>query len=298
MISRRRLTFQLTPLLDLLLIVIFAQFMDTQETTARIEQRAETKVAQAEQQIAQLEKLSAAEQDRVSQLTAENAKALQSIMKSREAYETSQKSFRMFQQQSEKTQMEQSEQIERLRDQRDRVGELVQQLFQLPEDTLDPLLKSKGTPDSPETREQRERIRKQLKELAEARGEDVVRHFLTYDELTKRSDIWDLYLTENGVFQLQIGDKSADFRAATKEEFVDRFYAVYKTTPQPKSLVIILFSYGDAKASVRFAATQGLPLVAERMRADSSGRTRFEYAVMGFVPQSTVSTKKQPAESR
>lgn len=298
MISRRRLTFQLTPLLDLLLIVIFAQFMDTQETTARIEQRAETKVEQAEQQLAQREKQSTAEQARLLQLTEEKAQALKSMEQVRQTSTRLKENLRLVQQQSEKMQMEKSEQIERLRDQRDRVGELVQQLFQLPEDTLDPLLKSKGTPDSPETREQRERIRQQLKDLAEARGEDVVRHFLTYDELTKRSDIWDLYLTENGVFQLQIGDKSADFRAATKEEFVDRFYAVYKTTPQPKSLVIILFSYGDARASVRFAATQGLPLVAERMRADSSGRTRFEYAVMGFVPQPTGSAKKQPTKSR
>lgn len=293
MISRRRLTFQLTPLLDLLLIVIFAQFMDTQETTARIEQRAEAMTTQAEQQVAQLEQLKAVEQERAKQLFAEKTKALQAIEKAREANAATEERMRSLQQQSEKAQMEQSEQIERLRDQRDRVGELVQQLFQLPENTLDPLLKSRGTPDSPETREQRERIRQQLKDLAEARGEDVVRHFLTYDELTKRSDIWDLYLTENGVFQLQIGDKSADFRAATKEEFVDRFYAVYKTTPQPKSLVIILFSYGDAKASVRFAATQGLPLVAERMRADSSGRTRFEYAVMGFVPQPAASAAKE-----
>lgn len=295
MISRRRLTFQLTPLLDLLLIVIFAQFMDTQETTARIEQRAETKITQAEEQLTQLK---LAEVEREKHFFTERAKAREAIEKNRQANAKTQESLRLLQQQSEKTQMEQSEQIERLRDQRDRVGELVQQLFQLPEDTLDPLLKSKGTPDSPETREQRERVRKQLKELAEARGEDVVRHFLTYDELTKRSDIWDLYLTENGVFELQIGDKSASFRAESQAEFVDRFYAVYKTTPQPKSLVIILFSFGDAKASVRFAATQGLPLVAERMRADSSGRTRFEYAVMGFVPQPTATTKQPPAESR
>ncbi|HAW28849.1 MAG TPA: hypothetical protein DCY03_12135, partial [Planctomycetaceae bacterium] len=81
----------------------------------------------------------------------------------------------------------------------------------------------------------------------------MVKHFLTYDELTKRSDIWELYLTENGVFRLKIGAKSTDFRADTSQDFVDRFYAVYKTVPQPKSLVIILFSYGDARASVRFA---------------------------------------------
>jgi len=298
MISRRRLTFQLTPLLDLLLIVIFAQFMDTQETTARIEQRAETQVEQAQQQVSRFSSQAVAAREKVDQLTEENQRTRREVQKSETAMQRLESSARQQQQQAEKAQMELSEQIEQLRDQRDRVGELVQELFQLPEETLEPILKSKGTADSPESRAQIEKIKKLLQELAQARGEDVVRHFLTYDELTKRSDIWNLYLTENGLFQLQIGEKSADFRAESIEEFVDRFYTIYKTTPQPKSLVIILFSYGDAKASVRFAATQGLPLVAERMRADSSGRTRFEYAVMGFVPEQSNPVKKQETEER
>ncbi|QDT44756.1 hypothetical protein Pan241w_48720 [Gimesia alba] len=285
MISRRRLTFQLTPLLDLLLIVIFAQFMDTQETTARIEQRAEQQIEQAESKAKKYSELSDAAQQKSIALAEQNAQVARKAEQSKQAAAELEQRMRTMQQLSEKKNQELSEQLKVAQEQRNRVGELVQELFQLPDSLVDPLLKSKSDPDSEQTKAKIEQIRKQLQDLAGARAEDVIKHFLTYDELTKRSDIWELYLTENGVFRLKIGKQTIDFRADSPEEFVDRVYSFYKTVPQPKSLVIILFSYGDAKASVRFAATQGLPLVAERMRADSSGRTRYEYAVMGFAPE-------------
>ncbi len=291
MISRRRLTFQLTPLLDLLLIVIFAQFMDTQETTARIEQRAEQQVQQADQKLEQLSALSESAQQKIKDLSALNLQSRREAAKAEETAIEMEKRTRALQQLSEKKNQELTEQLKGAREQRDLVAELVQQLFQLPDQLIDPLLKSKAEPESEKTKAEIERIKQQLQELAGAKAEDVVKHFLTYDELTKRSDIWELYLTENGVFRLKIGKQTTDFRADSASSFVDRFYAIYKTVPQPKSLVIILFSYGDAKASVRFAATQGLPLIAERMRADSSGRTRYEYAVMGFAPEKPAVTK-------
>lgn len=285
MISRRRLTFQLTPLLDLLLIVIFAQFMDTQETTARIEKRATTKIQEAEQQREKFENDSVVTRQKLMRSSELRQQERRNAERARELAKISEKTFRTAQQMLEKENRELSEQLKGAQAQRDRVGELVQQLFQLPDQIVDPLLKSKADPDTEKTKADIERIKKQLQELAGARAEDVVKHFLTYDELTKRSDIWELYLTEKGVFRLKIGKVTTEFRADSTQEFVDRFYAIYKTVPQPKSLVIILFSYGDAKASVRFTATQGLPSIAERMRADSSGRTRFEYAVIGFEPE-------------
>ncbi|MFH1303951.1 MAG: hypothetical protein ABIK07_23070 [Planctomycetota bacterium] len=290
MISRRRLTFQLTPLLDLLLIVIFAQFMDTQETTARIEQRAEHQVEQAEQKVEKLSTISESALQKIKELSELNQQSRRDAVKAAETAIEMEQRTRAQQQLSEKQNQELTEQLKVAQEQRNLVAELVQQLFQLPDQIIDPLLESKAEPDSEKTKAEIERIKQQLQELAGAKAEDVIRHFLTYDELTKRSDIWELYLTENGVFRLKIGKQSTDFRADSVSSFVDRFYAIYKTVPQPKSLVIILFSYGDAKASVRFAATQGLPLIAERMRADSSGRTRYEYAVMGFAPE-----KPEPA---
>ncbi|MFK7779147.1 MAG: hypothetical protein QM501_13660 [Gimesia sp.] len=285
------MTFQLTPLLDLLLIVIFAQFMDTQETTARIEHRAEQQVQQADQKVEKFTTEAMLSYVKIKELSEREQQTERDAEKAKKMAVEMEKRLRAMQQLSEKENRELSEQIDRVREQRDRVAEIVQQLFQIPDQILDPILKSKVDPDSETSKEELERIKKLLQTLAGAKADDVVRHFLTYDELTKRSDIWELYLAENGVFRLKIGKQTAEFRADSIQDFVDRFYVIYKTLPQPKSLVIILFSYGDARASVRFAATQGLPLIAERMRADSSGRTRYEYAVIGFDPEQIETSK-------
>ena len=74
------------------------------------------------------------------------------------------------------------------------------------------------------------------------------------------------------------------FRARTAEEFADKLYAAYKSLPQPKSLVVIMLSWGDARADVREAALRALPIVTERMRQNAGGFIRFEYAVLGFQP--------------
>jgi hypothetical protein len=59
----------------------------------------------------------------------------------------------------------------------------------------------------------------------------------------------------------------------------------YRTLPQPKSLVIVVLSYGNVRAAAYEAALTGLPTVIEKMQADAAGRTRFEYAVLGYDPQ-------------
>ena len=65
--TSRRLTFQLTPLLDLLLIVIFAQFLDVRDTTTEREQLTSTQVATADQELA-------ATQDQLAKIIAEKDK--------------------------------------------------------------------------------------------------------------------------------------------------------------------------------------------------------------------------------
>ena len=50
--TSRRLTFQLTPLLDLLLIVIFAQFMDVRDTTTEHEQSTSSQLTAAQEELA------------------------------------------------------------------------------------------------------------------------------------------------------------------------------------------------------------------------------------------------------
>ncbi len=275
--TSRRLTFQLTPLLDLLLIVIFAQFMDVRDTTTEREQSTSTQVTAAQEELA-------GTQDQLAKIIAEKneaeadreflRKTLQELKESTTGMEFERKSL--------------EEALKRAHEQRDTVANLVADLFDLPDETINELIRTRTPENVRLTPEQVERLRKEFKSFAKQNPGESVRHLLTFEEMRKRCDIWELYINDTGQTVFSGSGQTHTFRAETTQEFASQLYERYKTLPQPKSLVIILLSYGDVKASIYEAAVDGLPLVSERMRTDQSGRSRFEYAVLGFNPTPPV----------
>mgnify|MGYP002628818509 FL=1 len=275
--TSRRLTFQLTPLLDLLLIVIFAQFMDVRDTTTEHEQSTSSQLTAAQEELA-------GTQDQLAKIIAEKNEAeadreflresLQELKKSTSSMEFERKSL--------------EESLKRAHEQRDTIANLVADLFDLPDETINELIRTRTPENVRLTPEQVERLREEFKSFAEQNPGESVRHLLTFEEMRKRCDIWELYINDTGQTVFSGSGQTHTFRAETTEEFANELYERYKTLPQPKSLVIILLSYGDVKASIYEAAVDGLPVVAERMRTDQSGRSRFEYAVLGFNPTPPV----------
>ncbi len=273
----RRLTFQLTPLLDLLLIVIFAQFLDVRDTTTEREQATSTQLSAAQEELA-------GTQDQLSKILAEKNEAeadreflrqsLQELKEATSGLEIERRSL--------------EESLKRAHEQRDTVASLVADLFDLPDETINELIRTRTPENVRLTPEQVKRLREEFKSFSKQNPGESVRHLLTFEEMRKRCDIWELYINDTGKTVFSGSGQSHTFRAATAEEFAAELYERYKTLPQPKSLVIILLSYGDVKASVYEAAIDGLPIVAERMRTDQSGRSRFEYAVLGFNPTPPV----------
>jgi hypothetical protein len=110
----------------------------------------------------------------------------------------------------------------------------------------------------------------------------MIRHLLSFDEMRKRTDLWELHIEDTGWMTLRVGKQERGFRARTPEEFSEQLYAIYKSLPEPKSLVVIMLSWGEARGDVREAAIRGLPVVTEQMRQNSGGLVRFEYAILGF----------------
>ena len=275
--TSRRLTFQLTPLLDLLLIVIFAQFMDVRDTTTVSEQSTSTQLSAAQKELA-------GTQDQLAKILAEKHEAesdreflrqsLLELKDSTSGLELERKSL--------------EESLKRAHEQRDTVANLVADLFDLPDETINELIRTRTPENVRLTPEQVKRLREEFKSFSKQNPGESVRHLLTFEEMRKRCDIWELYINDTGKTVFSGSGQSHTFRAETTEEFATELYERYKTLPQPKSLVIILLSYGDVKASVYEAAIDGLPIVAERMRTDQSGRSRFEYAVLGFNPTPPV----------
>ena len=263
----RRIAFHLTPLLDLLLIVIFAQYIEVRDQTRR-------------EQMATSQRLQAVERER--------DEALQAVAALRDTDANDRRrqddALQRLRSENETLRQQQAELAEALRqaaEQRDRVGALTALLFDVPPELMTRALEA---PAAERTPAEVERLRAQFRELAQMRAGAAVKHLLTYDELRKRADVWDVYVAETGEIAFSAGEQRRTFRADTPETFAARLYDIYKSLPQPKGLVIILLSYGDAKAVWREAAIKGLPQAAARMREDAAGRTRFEYAVLGFRP--------------
>jgi hypothetical protein len=281
----RKLTFQLTPLLDLLLIVIFAQYMEVQKTSQQTEAIASERVQETERELqataASLDALRAERIDKLKALSSSERQIAELITRIEELGN-----------QNEQLEEELGEQLTELKQelqraisQRNLIGDLVVEFLGASEESVETTLKNHTRPNAPRTQQDIVKLREQFQALAAARGREVVRHLLTFEELRKRCDIWELYITETGLVLFTVGETTQEFRADTPEEFESEVFERYKSMPQPKGLVVILFSYGDAKALVRETALKGLPHATDRMRADSNGRTRFEYANLGYDPK-------------
>jgi len=267
-VTARRLTFQLTPLLDLLLIVIFAQFMDVRDVTEHQEQRSSEQARQLEADrdstASQLTALRAEYRLLEVQLDASRQKLTES---ERSAQSLAARVFAM------------QEEVSRVNEERKAIAGLYSKLFNLPEDVVKQLLARDNRRLSAADVE---KLLSRFQSLADQTPDQSIRHLLTVDEMRKRCDVWNLHIKSSGLTVVQTGGKSHQFEAATAQEFEEELYDVYTRASSHKTLVILLLSYGNIDADVYEAAIDGLPRAAERMRSDSGGRSRFESAVIGF----------------
>jgi len=253
MIPARRLTFQLTPLLDLFLIVIFAQYLDVETTTRR-----ETVALSTTRDL----------------LSAQLDQALSQIISLRE---------RMQELQSEvDLSANHSQEAERYRVQRDLVGELVGELFRIPQPQLEQLLQQRVAAGPGPSANDVTQLKQRLQALSGNSPDKVIEHLLTFGEMRKRIDLWELYLADNGALHLTVGDKRFELRGDSPEDIATRLFEAYKTLPESKGMVLLLFSYGDAQFKRLKGTLDALPLAIERIRLDAGGRSRFEYAVQGY----------------
>ena len=235
MIHTRRMTFQLPPLLDLLLIVIFAQFMEVQQVSDQTETDHQR----------QIDDLQTASKQQERDLRAE---------------------------------------LRAAEDQRARVGEMVTELFQIPTPMVEKALRRRNASSQPLSSQEAQQLRTAFRELADMNGQQVIKHLMTHQELRKRCDVWEIYIQENGSTLFVTGDEQLEFRFSSSNEFSSKVFQQFRSLPQPKGIVLIILSYGDAKAGIRQIAKDALPELTDRMQQSSSGRSRFEYAILGFSP--------------
>jgi len=276
------MTFQLTPLLDLLLIVFFAQYLELQDVSSRQEQQSVAQHAAVEDQTRHLESELQALSQRYATSSEELARTRAELMTLRQTADSHDMQVRLLE-----------ESLARVTGQRDTIASLLTDVFRVSAETSSQLLSTRTPENARLTPEQLERLRTEFQNLGSMQPGEAVRHLLTFEEMRKRCDVWELYIADSGITYGQAGSHSFRFRASAVEDFERELFQQYKSLPQPKGLVILLLSFGDVRASVYEAAIQGLPRAADRMRNDQNGRSRFEYAVLGYTPTPPIPVPAQ-----
>lgn len=252
----RRTIFQLTPLLDLLLIVIFAQFMATKKAGEAQEkwfdENAQTLIEKAEaeqQRSAELEqRLSVAE------------RRLESVGE---------------------REREMRDDLQHAKSQRDALAQFTSEVLKLPDDVIDNLLKDANVAGNPA-------MKQTLEAFRSGKMREAIKHVMSYAEILKRCDLWEVYLDylpgeKIPRVSLTAGGKKIDLAAETADAFRDELFNRYKEMPQPKSLVIVLFGYdkGSLPFGIRKSFSDALRESVQKMNEDSFGRTRFYASDLG-----------------
>lgn len=205
---KRRLAFQLTPLLDLLLIVIFAQFMEVNQASQQNQEVFRRKEQDLERQLWELDQRTAAvSRDR------ERSLALLSQILKRSAADLN---------------------------------------------------------DS------------ELARLATQGVASTARHLEVFTELRKRADLWNLHLQDDGVCLLEIGETVTRFKATSAEIVAAELVKVATEIDQPRGLVVILCSHGNARFKDRLAVEDGVPIAATRIREIYGPTIRVEFGLLGY----------------
>jgi hypothetical protein len=262
----RKVAVHLTPLLDLTLIVFFAQYLETRQQ--QLEAAGTAAAAEQERDRADSEAHLLRSRNRELESELERARAgIGELIEASNAREQ-----RAAQAEGD---------LELALAQQRVLGELLRELFHVPPEVIETILDPTREPPVAYSPEEIERLREQFRELAAANPGELIRHLLTYEEIRKRCDVWNLFVDKSGVATLNAGDQSIRIRVVPGE-FEAEFFERYKSLPQTKGLVIILLTY-DRASQRQFVqeVRLSLPRLVDRMREDSSGNARFEYADLG-----------------
>ena len=199
-VARRRLTLQLTPLLDLLLIVMFSQYIENREQTHAVQ-------ADLALQRANIE-----------------------------------------------TEFEERKSI-------------LEQEFRKNRETLEELRKAYD---------------ERLQGLMNARGENVFRFLTQVDEMQKHVSRWEVHIQDNGQARLSDGQQSMTIDFLSDAEFSSRLFDASKSFADPRTLVIIMLSWGDAQGGPRQRATKGMPLLTDQLRRDAAGTRWYDFSILSY----------------
>ncbi|MDG2223064.1 MAG: hypothetical protein P8L85_16910 [Rubripirellula sp.] len=274
LVRSRSIRFQLTSLMDLLLIIVFAQYLEFHRTSDASKLKSEQEIALTR------DSLDAAFEEQSNELSRLRD---QLILENRQLRNQRDEAL---------TQVEQTMRQQAFTE------ALVQELLKVDATLIDREL-------SPATSAETIRAAQERAEsIREADSTQVLRFLAGYDELLKRAEVWTLHVSNRGDTEMQPGQAisgtqrfrlEATTQSARADEFIAQMRAAYSQIPQPKGLVVILVSFSPRATAGNYQPVlDAMPDVIEWLNKDSGGRTRFEYAVIGAITDPTRDLQTVP----
>lgn len=256
----RRLSLQLTPLLDLLLIVIFAQHLEVLQSARSAQQE----VARQQSEVTSARDLLAAE-------ASEHRAALESELAEQRAAAARQR-------------QEYNDRLQSLAEQQLQAARVLTDAFQLPTELLEQLaqLSAAGRPADVQ---RLQAAAERLQAVLESRGDEFLQFMIRFDEMQKHVSVWEIHLQDNGQALFTDGEQSHTLSYESSAEFSGRLFEASKSFQEPRVLVLLMLTYGDAQAGQRRRAIDAMPDLIERLRRDAAGTCWFDFSLMGFRPQ-------------
>jgi hypothetical protein len=269
--TRRRFTLQLTPLLDLLFIVLYAQYIDLQEATRREIAQETVRRQDAEKAEHEAAKLRT---DALSQLAELNQKVEQFEIEKRRLN----RELELARAETQKEGLAREELEKLAAKDRAAIGQLVQSVLRINQDAILEAIQGSPTAD-------RQRLRASFEEMSTKSAAAVIHHLRATEELKKRADLWEVYIGDDNAVRLtMVGDVMAEnLQVQSADQLANAFAEAARQRGEPKSLVIILLSWSNADRRTRDLTRQALDDVVTVLKADWPGK-RIEVAPLGYTP--------------
>ena len=270
MLVRRRMILQLTSLVDLLFIVMFLQYMELRDTTSR-QVRAET----ARRRVAETAQGDA---DRLKESALANTSAmirrLQSLQSQNEALSDK---LTEAQKQLAVAAIEQQTEEKRAAAELQSIAGVVKEMLGVPPDAITSVLSK-----APET--ERLKLQERLESLKKQPPAQLVQHLRETADLKKYCEIWEVYIHSDNSVSMKIATNDAGERIFVRsaDEFANRLVASAREHGEPKSLVIVCLTWGDADLITRERVTQGLKSAVIALKSEWGGTKRIEFARLGY----------------
>ncbi|MCH2201407.1 MAG: hypothetical protein MK102_05535 [Fuerstiella sp.] len=249
---RRRLTFQLTPLLDLLLIVIFAQYMEVQQAAQSGQSRIRNQMTQMEKEF----------RERRQELESAHVLTMKALEAGRKRHSVLFRSM-----------IEQHQQV----------GRTLADTFDLPTRMMDEVLRL-DIAGQPEDAGRMNQAVNHLRKILNSRSSELFRFVVRYDEMRKHVSVWELHLLDNGQGLFTDGKLSQRISFESPTDFATQCFEASKAFEEPRPLTLILMTYADTQAGFRRSATNGLPIAVQKLRDGAGGTRWYDYSLMGFRP--------------